>query len=42
MDTKGAQKNEGVTIKYVEQSKSALKFNEKLIKNKTKKKESNT
>ena len=41
-DGKGSQKNEGVTIKYIETSKSALKFQEKLIKNKGKKKENNT
>ena len=43
MDGKSSsQKNEGVTIKYIETSKSALKFQEKLIKNKGKKKENNT
>ena len=41
-DGKVNQKNEGVTIKYIETSKSALKFQEKLIKNKGKKKENNT
>ena len=36
------QKNEEVAIKYIETSKNALKFQEKLIKNKSKKKENNT